>query len=244
LKEHIARFRNSCDICHIPQTIVDAKLAGLAQELLERNMDAGESDGDFVLIMLATPGEYSPNLILSIEPIDPLRYRPLIERGARLVVPSTRQLPAESIPAQAKMRSRMHWWIAEREAKEVDPAASAILLDAGGHLTETASANIAIVQSGTILTPPRSSVLDGISLRVVEELCRQDGIPFADRPLSLEDCFSAEELLLTSTPYGVCGVSSLNGRPIPWRSSILRQLHESWSRLVGVDIWREFLSRR
>ena len=243
LPDHLARFRRSCEFCRVPQPIADSELTQLSQCLLQHNAALANADDEFVLIMFATPGVHSPNLGLMLDPLDYRRYQPLIERGARLITPSIRQMPAESVSPQAKMRSRMHWWIAEREVHEIDPEASALLLDSSGIVTETSIANFAIVQNGTILTSPRGSVLDGISLRVVQELSESLGLGLQEREISLDDCFAADEALLTGTSFGICGVSSLNARPIPWPGETLRRLERAWSKLAGIDIWHQFVRR-
>src|SRR3712207_8377554 len=56
-----------------------------------------------------------------------------------------------------------------------------LLLDREGHVTETAAANVLLVRGGVVLSPPRHSVLEGVSLRVVTELCAALKIPFEDR---------------------------------------------------------------
>src|SRR5262249_25764469 len=171
-------------------------------------------------------------------PIDVVRHRPVIRRGAKLVTPAVRHVPVQCVPPQAKMRSRMFWWIAEQQAHDVDAEASALLLDLSGHVTETAVANFVIIRDGAVISPPRESILDGISLRFVEELCGRLEIGFSEKRLRPEDCYAAEEALLTSTPFGIAGVSSINSRAIPWPGPLLQRLHEAWSAEVGVDIWR------
>jgi branched-chain amino acid aminotransferase len=240
LTEHLRRFRRSCELCRIPQSVPDAELTRLAEHLIEHNGSLIPREDELVLIIFATPGNHSPNLGLIVEPLDASRYQPLIARGARLITPPTRQILRESVPPEAKMRNRMHWWIAEQQVRDIDPTASAILLDTDDHLTETASANFAIVQNNSLLVPSRASVLDGVSLRVIEELCTQLSISFLERPISVEDCQQCDEAILTSTSFGVCGVSSFNSRPIPWPGKVLEQLRAAWSDLVGIDIWRDF----
>src|SRR5207249_5359782 len=122
------------------------------------------------LVMLATPGPLPHYLGWSAETMSPafaahmhdvgpptylmhtfplpfVRYRKLFTDGATLVVPPTRHVSATSIDPRAKIRSRMHWWIAEQEAKGIDPAASALLLNATGHVTETSAANFLVVRA-------------------------------------------------------------------------------------------------
>jgi branched-subunit amino acid aminotransferase/4-amino-4-deoxychorismate lyase len=267
LDDHLIRFRESCRRCRVPLPISDHELRIDAKRLVEKSFDAmrpgGERD-EIALVLLATPGQVPHYLDVSEETMGPgflaafevssrasymmhlfrlpfSRYRRLFTDGAALVVPPTRALPAECVDPRAKMRSRMHWWIAEQQAKEVDPQASALLLDAAGHVTETASANIAIVKDGWVLTPPRDRVLNGISLRVVEELCGELGIEFAERPLTLADCQSADEAMLTCTSYCIAGVRRINGVELPWPGPIWRRLLAAWSERVGVEIGEQIL---
>jgi branched-subunit amino acid aminotransferase/4-amino-4-deoxychorismate lyase len=135
----------------------------------------------------------------------------------------------------------MTWWIAEQEAKEMEPGASALLLDTDGFVTETAAANFLIVRGGTVISPPRSSVLDGVSLRVVEELCAGLAIAFTERPLVLAECQAADEALLTGTAFCVAGVRRLNGVELPWPGPIWHRLLTAWSERVGMDIHAQIL---
>lgn len=238
LPEHLARFRQSCESCRIPQPIPDAELMLFADHLLAENGPVTHPEGELELVLFATPGVDAPNLGMFADPLLLARFQPWYETGVPLVIPPTRQLPAECVPPQAKMRSRMHWWIAEQETKDQDPTASALLLDHYGHVTETAMANFLIVRGRSVISPPRASILHGISLQVVEELCGELGIPFIERALTPAECQSADEAMVASTPFGVLGVSRLNGKPIPWPGTVLGQLREAWSRMVDVDIWQ------
>src|SRR5262249_50597023 len=157
LADHIARFRRSCDLCRIPQPIPDAEITIIAGQLVEHNLPLVGPGGELVLIMFATPGDgrENPTLCLHTTPFSPDHYRNLLERGATLVTPSVRQLPPECIPPAAKVRSRLSWWIAEREVQSVNQDAHALLLDRDGFVTETCNANLAVVRGGAVLTPPR-----------------------------------------------------------------------------------------
>src|SRR5262249_20969254 len=147
------------------------------------------------------PGDGPGTFGMYTFPLPFARYRRLYQEGAHLVIPSTRHVPAVCIDPRIKQRSRLHWWLADREAHLVEPGAAALLLNTEGHVTETAAANFLMVRKGAVLSPPRASVLGGISLDVVEELCRELGISFEERTLGIYDCLNADEAMLTSTPY-------------------------------------------
>jgi branched-subunit amino acid aminotransferase/4-amino-4-deoxychorismate lyase len=210
---------------------------------------------DLALVVFATPGPIGyyagqtggagdgpSTLGVHTFPLPFARYRGLFTHGAHLVTPQTVHVPKDCVSPQIKQRSRMHWWLAEREARAIETGASALLLDADGNVTETAAANFLIVKDGTVLSPPGSGILHGVSRHVVCELCAELDIPFVETPLNVDDCLTAHEAMLTSTPYGVAGVSSLNGKPIPWPGPILTKLQAAWGAKVGVDIVAQILA--
>jgi D-alanine transaminase len=110
-----------------------------------------------------------------------------------------------------------------------------------GHVTETAGANFLIDRDGTVMSPPGESVLGGISLRVVRELCRKMGIAFEERALTLYDCLNADEAMLTNTVFCLAGVSRINGLPLAWPGPVFQRLLEAWSEEIGLDIQRQIV---
>jgi branched-subunit amino acid aminotransferase/4-amino-4-deoxychorismate lyase len=257
LSDHLARFRRSCDLACVPQPLADEVLTQIAGKLVKENTALLAQEQDLALIMIATPGgigyligqtgsagEAPPTLAMHTFPLPFSRYRPLFEEGARLIIPKIQHIPAACIDPRIKQRSRLHWWLAELEAGQSNPGSSALLLDTDGHITETAAANFLLVRAGTVATPPRHTVLGGISLQVTEELCKDLGIPFEERPLSLNDCLNADEAMLSSTPYCLAGVSRIQDTPLPWPGPIFEKLLAGWNRLVGLDLRGQILSGR
>jgi branched-chain amino acid aminotransferase len=255
LADHLDRFRRSCEKALVPQPVPDDELARIADRLVGHNVRLIGPGQDLAVVFFATPGpvgyylgqpggpgEGPPTLGAHTFPLPFARYAPLFEHGARLVVPAVRHVPAASIDPRIKQRSRLHWWLADRQARAAEAGASALLLDPEGHVTETASANFLAVLGGVVVSPPHTSVLGGVSLQVVRELCAELGIPFAERPLTVGDCLSASEAMLTSTPYCVAGVRSINGTPLPWPGPVFERLLGAWSRRVGLDVRAQALA--
>jgi branched-chain amino acid aminotransferase len=257
LGDHLARFRNSCEAAEVPQPRSDAELTILSEHLLSRNAESVPAGGDLALVLFATPGPVGyylgepggagdgpPTFGIHTFPLPFSRYQRLFTEGARLVIPPTRHLPPATVHPAIKQRSRLHWWLADRHVHRVDPLASALLLDDNGYVTETAAANLLVVRKGSVLTPPRRSVLGGISLRVTEELCRERGIPFEERFLTASDCITADEAMLSSTPYCIAGVRSVDGISLPWPGPVFLRLLEGWNALAGFDVGRQILSNQ
>lgn len=236
LAEHIRRFRRSAELGFVPLTLGESAIEEIVLELIDRGRH--RADGEFMVILWATPTTFAAEL----HPLDPLPYRDLVRSGARLVTPKVPALPDACVPRQAKMRSRLHWWIAERQAKAVDPQAMAVLVDDDGIVTETAIANVLAVFGETIVSPPSERILPGVSLEFVRELWQDLGRSFVERSISVDECRGADEVMLTSTAFGVCGVSWWDGVPVRFSGPVLHSLHRAWSESVGRDIWADFLS--
>lgn len=158
--------------------------------------------------------------------------------GIHLVTPSIRHVPPQCYDPKMKYRSRMHYFLADQEARLVDPAAAALLLDLDGNLTETSGANFLMVERGTIVSPPERNILPGISRAMVIELAGRLGIPFAERDLQVFNAVNAEEAFLSTTPYCLMPVTRINGIPIGGGSPgpIFRRLLDAWSEEVDLDI--------
>jgi branched-subunit amino acid aminotransferase/4-amino-4-deoxychorismate lyase len=172
------------------------------------------------------------------------RYAGLFREGACLVTPSVQHVSAIGVDPRIKQRSRLHWWFADHEARQRRPGAVALLLDENGFVTETAAANFLLVRGGAVFSPPRASVLGGISLLVLEELCHDLGVAFVERQLTLDDCLRADEAWLSSTPYCLVGVRQINDTSLAWPGQLLQSVLSAWSDRVGVDIRRQILANR
>ena len=84
-----------------------------------------------------------------------------------------------------------------------------------GFLSEAAASNVWVVKDGTVYGSPKDKlVLEGIRYGVIEQLCRDAGIPFALKRLAREEVLAADELLLSSATKEVLPVTQLDGKPV------------------------------
>ena len=68
--------------------------------------------------------------------------------------PSIRQIPPQCVDPKIKCRSRMHYFLADQEARLVDPEASDAA-ELAGNVTETSTANIILVEPAGSPRRPR-----------------------------------------------------------------------------------------
>jgi branched-subunit amino acid aminotransferase/4-amino-4-deoxychorismate lyase len=172
----------------------------------------------------------------------PLSFGPWAEKyrtGESLVVTEVLQVPGECWPAELKCRSRMHYFLADKTARESEPGARALLLDEHGWVTEASTANIVMYQQDRgLISPPKNRILPGVTVAVLEELAAQLGISFLHHELSASDVSRADEVLLCSTSPCIWSVTRLNRQPIAdgKPGPLARRLRDAWSQMVGVDI--------
>jgi branched-chain amino acid aminotransferase len=115
---------------------------------------------------------------------------------------------------------------------------SKVLYHADGRVSETSTANIAIVRDGTITTPPPSDALAGVSLGHLKVLATAAGITWIERSLTRDDLAAADEILLTSTPFCLLPATYFDGVAVGSGSPgvVFSGLLKAWSQGVDLDI--------
>lgn len=85
----------------------------------------------------------------------------------------------------------------------------------GKYLTEASASNVWIVKDGALIGPPKSEhLLEGIRVELLRELCEEEGIAYALRPVPESDLRTADEVLLSSATKEVLPVTRLDGEPV------------------------------
>ena len=248
LEAHLQRLMHSLGIVGVEPGYTTTELAATAQELVARNHAVLAAGDDLGLAMFVTPGVY-PTMVASPYPgptvcmhTNPLPFHFWADKyrgGETLVTTHVQQVSSHCWPPELKCRSRMHYYLADRAAREINPRARAILCDADGFVTEATTANLLIYRRDAgLITPPRHKILPGISMATLADLAAKLEIPFLERDFTPADMLAADEVLLTSTSPCVLPVINVNGSPIGGGvvGPIHRRLLAAWSEHVGVEI--------
>jgi branched-chain amino acid aminotransferase len=151
---------------------------------------------------------------------------------------SVGQVPGDCWPIRAKVRSRLHYFLADREAQATEPGARAVLAHADGRVSETSTANVAVVSHGAIASPPATDALAGVSLNHARRLAGSLGLAWHEASLTAADLAAADEILLTSTPTCILAATRFDGRPVGggMPGPVCRAILAAWSAGVGLDI--------
>ena len=249
LDRHLDRLERSLATVGVQPGLARADFEQIAVELAAQNHKLLDPADDLGLSIFVTPGpapafaalagRQGPTVCIHTQPLPFGTWVGKYATGDSLVVTDVLQVPAACWPSDLKCRSRMHYYLADKQAREREPGARALLLDERGRVVEASTANILVYfRSEGLVSPPRERILPGVSAAVLAELAGQLGIPFSHRDLTPAEVAAADEALLCSTSPCVWAVTRLGGRPIAdgQPGPIARQLLEAWSRLVGLDI--------
>lgn len=249
LDQHLERLQRSLSIIGVQPKQSLSELANVAREVARRNHPLLADGDDIGVGILVTPGpalaiapqdaRHEPTVCIHTNPVAFSTFADKFSAGQSLVTTNVRQVPTACWPAELKCRSRMHYYLADRAARAIDPAARALMLDEHDHVTEASTANIVLYyRDEGLVSPPKESILPGISVSALAEIAAGLGYRFSYRDVTLDDVNRADEVFLTSTSPCIIPCVRLNGRPIGTGvpGEVFNRLIAAWSELVSVPI--------
>ena len=240
LDQHLARLSRSLAIIGIDLPIPIPTLGQIAEELAERNHALLDPSDDLGMVLFVTPGiEGKPTICLHTESLAFHTWVDKYTTGDSLAETSVQQIPSECWPPELKCRSRMHYFLADREARLKVPGSRAIMLDANGWVTEASTANLLVYNSKEgLISPPPDMILPGVTVAAIAELAPRCNLSFIHRPIRVSDLIDADEVLLCSTSPVVWSVTQFNGGALkqPSPGPVVTALQRAWSEMVGVDL--------
>jgi len=241
---HLDRLSHSLEVIGLDFPGHRQELLTVAEKLVKQNHALLDPADDLGVCILVTPGssrhdEPKPTICLYTYPLPFQDWLPWYRQGAKLIVSKVRQVPANCWPGDLKCRSRMHYYLADREAAEQQPGARALLLDQEGYVSEASTANLLLYRAGEgLISPPASKTLPGISLATVRELAKGLSLDWKERDLEVADLEHAEEIMLCSTSPCIWAVTEFNCEPVGngQPGPIVKQLLAAWGTMVGLEI--------
>lgn len=133
--------------------------------------------------------------------------------GIRVITASTRRNTPSCLDSKIHHNNLLNNILAAIEAN-VAGADSAVMLDLNGFVSETNDTNIFMVRGGTVCTPHADACLPGLTRQMVIDICRENGIPVAERNLSLTELYTADEVFTSGTMGELTPVLEADGRVI------------------------------
>lgn len=242
-EKHLERMRRSLEIVGWDADALCDEIDTALVEFMQRNAALIDDGDDWSVAAFVTPGNTptaaKPVVCVHGNPLPFRNWADQFETGLSAVTVSVRELPANVWPPELKCRSRMHYYLADQEARSKQPGSRAILLDQDGFVCQGSTANVvAYFPNRGLVTPKRSKVLPGVTQEVLYELADRLGIDHCEADLTPAEFAAADEIYFVSTSICLLPVVRLDdnlvgdGRPGP----MYRRLLTAWSKLVGYDI--------
>ncbi len=210
LDRHLRRLKTSLAAIDIPYDVEANPLEGLIAEMLRRStysnavvyvqITRGAAPRSHII-----PANLKPTVVLTIRPLVelPAEYR---RRGAALMTaPDDRwgRCYVKAITLLPNILARN-----EAIRRGFDDA---LFVTREGEVRECTSANIFLIRSDAIVTPPRDeSVLHGVTQDFLQDCARRLAFRMVEERFEVEALRSAEEVFMSSTSIEVLAVTRIN----------------------------------
>jgi D-alanine transaminase len=187
------------------------------QLLIDKIMATQAADDQLIYIQVtrgvakrahAFPLEVTPTIFMMTNPMDKISDE-VRERGVKCV--SMEDLRWQH--CDIKSTSLLGNVLAAQFAVENEATEAIQFRD--NFLTEGSASNVWVVKNKQLIgTPLDGHVLEGIRVSLLEEMCAELNIPYVQRPISREEVFAADEVLLTSASKEILAVVQIDGKNI------------------------------
>lgn len=251
LREHLERLWRSLATLRIEPGVTIDELEHITLETLRRNLPLEADDVDWNIVHDISRGpaddfraaftaeELRPTVLVSCFPmtLKLAKLAPSYAAGVDLIVPAQRSIPSAVFESHIKTRSRAHFQLANLQAREKLPGATAALVDPDGCLTEGTSGNLFCVEQGRVITPTSRNILLGVTRDVVLHIAGRLGIPSQETDITIDRASACEEMFVTSTSVGILHARSFEQQPVgdgrigPVTARLRSALHEE----IGLD---------
>jgi branched-chain amino acid aminotransferase len=252
LNEHIERLFNSCKILQIEIPYKPEEIKRAIIETVKANRLKECYIRPIVYIGYGAMGLYPKDNPVDVA-IAAWRWGTYlgedgIKNGIRVKISSfTRHHVNVSMTKSKTCGDYVNSMLAKREAITCGYD-EAILLDTNGFVAEGAGENVFIVRDGVLITPPLTSVLEGITRRSIIEIAENKGIKFREDNITRDELYIADEAFFTGTAAEVTPIREIDGRTIGngRPGSITKTLQSHFFRIVkgrmrGYNSWLTYI---
>jgi D-alanine transaminase len=211
LAEHLARMRDGLRELRI--ALEPAFFPEAATRLIDENGFAGEDALVYVQVSRGVAPRYHafppegtpPTVFASVRKTDP---PPPPEGGRAILVPDERWGRCD-----VKTVMLLPNVLASQRAREANAIEAILVRD--GIAWEGTKANLFALSGGVVRTAPRGPrILPGVTRGAALEAAASLGFPIEERPLAVDELFSADEVFLASTTLWTYPLIEIDGRRV------------------------------
>ncbi len=217
LREHLERLRHSATALAFTEIPPNEKIV----EEIRRTLAANRMHDNVHIRLTLTRGikitsgmdprlnQSGPTLIVLAEHKAPV----YATTGLSLVTSNMRRPPPEILDPQIHHANLLNSILAKIEANKAG-ADDALMLDTRGFVAETNATHLFIVKGGEIATSRLLACPAGITRATILEICAVEKIGCAERDITLEEVYGADEVFCSGTMGELASVIEVDERSI------------------------------
>ena len=137
-----------------------------------------------------------------------------LEKGVRMTVSSFTRMHHNSFMTKAKAAGNYVNSIMAKTLAHRDGYDEAIMVDPDGYIAECSGMNIFIVRNNVIYTPPRATILEGITRDSILTISRDLGYKVIEEQLVRDQLYIGDEVFVSGTAAEVTAVCEIDTRKI------------------------------
>jgi len=157
-----------------------------------------------------TPKDYEEGV--QVESVEMIRYNPNIKQTDK------------------KLR------VCANEKIKQDHVNEVILLDEQQHITEGSRSNIFFLKENTIITPPGSLVLKGITREFVKKIARENQLEYKEQNIMISDLDNFEHCFISSTSRAILPVNKFDSQDYSVKSKWVKLLQDEYFKRIQAYI--------
>ncbi len=231
-EEHYERLKYGAEVMHMHFPYTVEELVALSYELLEKN---GIEDA-YIRPLVSTGADMSlrasKESVLTIQCWEWGKY--MGDKLLKVRTSSYERPNPKSCVVDAKITGHyVNSILSTNEAKDTGYD-EAILLDMNGYVAECSGANVFMEKDGKLYTPPKGSIMPGITRATVLDLCARAGISVEEKLFTMEEFKQADGAFFTGTAAEVVGLASIDDYVFPkaWETTHGSTLLHAYKREV------------
>ena len=216
LNEHVDRFFRSAHAIRVELPYSKEEFKAIVVETVRR---AGVREAYVQCIATrgiraaSLPTEWTPTVVVySVPYIWAVGGPEGTEKGMRVIIARTRNLPIEVLDPKIKSFNRLNGYMAKLEAIDAG-ADEVVLLDTRGFLAEGRGANVFLVRDRALYTPSED-VLWGITRDTVFQIAGELGLKAEHGWFTPYDLYCADEAFFCTTAGGIAPIVEVDRRKV------------------------------
>jgi len=216
-EHHMARLQRSLDELRIARPMPNEEWLSIARRLILSHTEGGGSGNQLIYIQVTRgvavrdhvmPTHITPTIFLMVSDMK-LATAAQREQGVACVTADDFRWQKAHIKSTSLLGA-----VFSRQIS-ADAGALETVMFRDGMLSEAAASNVWVVKDGKLMGPPKDHlVLEGIRFGLLEDICKEQGIPFELRRITRAEVLDADELLLSSATKEVLPITTLDGQPV------------------------------